>query len=202
MQVHLPLAVCLLQTGLGPELALAVHQVRPEDPASVGRFVDARGQRLLHHVVVFTPRTYAECQSAIRRTVASQAGARMVGCTRQIIGDVERIKAAMNRLALDRSDLDVQMRIQRPQPHRSPSRGAPCRRRNEANPGSSSSGSSGSSGSDDSDGDSRRSLSDFIASDSDTDHCSSLEDEDAGVGAAQALAAGRRRFAIHDDDED
>lgn len=188
MQVHLPLAVCLLQSGTGSELALAVHQVRPDDPSSVGRFVDARGQRLLHHVVVFTPRTYAECQAAIRRTVASNAGARMVGCTRQIIGDVERIRDAMNRLALDRSDLDQQTQNQR----------------------SSSRASSACCSSDDSDNDSHRSLADFIESDTDmesaadsSDSCNGLEDEDEDDGIACTARTGLRRnpFTIYDDDE-
>ena len=175
-----PIAIFLIGDDQGDSLSLRVHQVIPEDPRSIAKFIERataghshprastasasasasigirrvsrepppggsrggapalvelcsgggardhapahragassqvpaprekgpREKGRLHHVVVFTQMTYAECQSEIRRIVAARSGAtlrlRGGGC-KEIDGDPARIRAAMDELALDSS---------------------------------------------------------------------------------------------------
>lgn len=120
MQVHLPIAVCLIRSRSDDSLVLGVHQVLPERPRSIREFVDRctssqGGGDLLHHVVFFTSRSYAECQSSIRREVAEASGARVVGRSRVIVGDEEAIASAMTELALSGGS-QAQAQAQRPAP--------------------------------------------------------------------------------------
>ena len=109
MQVHLPIALCLLRDCDGGGMNLAVHQVQPENMRSIGDFVARSGGELLHHVLFFTHLSYAECQSAVRRYVAGEAGADMIGRSKAIVGDADEIARAMTRLALDSSRMDASL---------------------------------------------------------------------------------------------
>jgi hypothetical protein len=106
MQVHLPIAVCLLKDvgSNPPTLILAVHQVLPENPRSITEFVDRQGRDkvLIHHVIFFTYLSYAECQSSVRTHIAKRSGARIVGRTKVIVGNVERIRHEMTEISLNR----------------------------------------------------------------------------------------------------
>ena len=99
-----PIAICLL-LGEGSSLEIGVHQVIPEDARSIAKYAERSHARLLHHVVIFTQMTYAECQAEIHREVAALSGsalARNGGC-KAIIGDRAAIERAMDALALDAS---------------------------------------------------------------------------------------------------
>ena len=124
MQSNLPIAVCLLKAHACEEhaLSLCVHQVVPERRRSLLEFVrrscaslqGGQGGKLLHHVMFFTPLSYAECQSAVRRFVASRSGARVVGRSRVLVGDEGEIAKAMTDLSLDSTALDDLLFSQRP----------------------------------------------------------------------------------------
>ena len=169
MQVHLPIAICLIRMRSDASLVLGVHQVLPERPLSVREFVDRctdaqGGGDLLHHVVFFTSRSYAECQSSIRREVAEASGARVLGRSRVIVGDEETIASAMTELALGvRSSSQRQQRLQQQQQQRS--RPSPSHAAAPSDDGS------------DSD-ESRGSLGSFIVDDDgDTEDATSSEDD-------------------------
>ena len=110
MQVHLPIAVCLIRSLRDDALSLAVHQVQPENPRSIGEFVtracrgvEGGSAELLHHVTFFTPRSYAECQSAVRKYIADVSGSRVLGRSKVIVGERVPIVSAMNGLSCDSS---------------------------------------------------------------------------------------------------
>ena len=109
MQVHLPIAVCLIRTP-GGGMELGVHQVRPDKPRSISEFVDARGGDLLYHVVMFTQLSYAECQRAVRLRIAALSHSDMVAGAKEIDGDVSAIERAMTEVALDCSWLTDERR--------------------------------------------------------------------------------------------
>lgn len=116
MQVHLPIAACLVRSNADDNLNLCVHQVVPESRRSIREFVQrscasmgAAGGTLLHHVLFFTPLSYAECQSAVRRFVAHEARARVVGRSRVLVGDESEIARAMTELSLDSTSLDAHL---------------------------------------------------------------------------------------------
>ena len=103
MNIHLPIAVCLMRQALGDGLEIAVHQVTPEDPRSLGDFVERQGKSgatLLHHVVFFTHLSYAECQHAVRRFVGCRDSRR-----KAVEGARDAVAAKLTRVALDSSVL-------------------------------------------------------------------------------------------------
>ena len=111
MQVHLPIAVCLVRgtNNSRHELNLLIHQVQPENTRSIIDFIGRSGcavADLVHHVVFFTFSSYAECQARVRAHIAKDAGARMIGRTKVVVGDEQEISAAMTRLSLDSTQID------------------------------------------------------------------------------------------------
>ena len=120
MQINLPIAICLFENakkkaavGQGPYRDIGVHQIRPDNPKSILQYSKGGSNKyceLVHHVVIFTPLSYAECQKAIRERIVLFSGADMIGKTKQIAGKRDKIVDAMNRISLDSSWL---LKVQR-----------------------------------------------------------------------------------------
>ena len=120
MQINLPIAICLFEhtkkkaTGnvRAARLDIGLHQIRPDVPRSIANYSesgDNKNAKLLHHVVIFSTMSYAECQKDVREKIAELSGGRLVGKTKEIVGDKAEIIDAMTTVALDCSWLlDVQ----------------------------------------------------------------------------------------------
>jgi hypothetical protein len=101
-----PIAVCLLQSADKSRLEIGVHQVITNNPQSIQQYASTgenRDRILIHHVVLFTSLSYAECQTSIRKRIASSSGAEFVGRSKEIKGDQKQIVSAMTRISLDSS---------------------------------------------------------------------------------------------------
>ena len=122
MQLNLPIAVCLFEhtkkkatigSSRAPRLDIGLHQVRPDNPKSIVDYAksgDNKDATLLHHVIFFSTLSYAECQRAVRERIASFSGACLVGKTKELIGDKDKIIKAMTEVSLDCSWL---LKVQR-----------------------------------------------------------------------------------------
>ena len=123
MQLNLPIAVCLFEhtkkkasigsSSRAPRLDIGLHQVRPDNPKSILDYAksgDNKDATLLHHVIFFSTLSYAECQKAVREKIASLSGACLVGKTKEMIGDKDKIIRAMTDVSLDCSWL---LKVQR-----------------------------------------------------------------------------------------